>query len=89
MVTINPRHSLNDRHKEILVVLSNAGEPLSTSTIRRHVNKKRTTPLVAEQVYRTLRTLHSRGHIQRLTKDGTTEIYWQHSRPVISDAATR
>lgn len=87
MVTINPRHPLNERHKEILAVLSNAGEPLSTSAIRRHVNKNRTTQLVAEQVYRTLRTLHSRGHVQRLTKDGTTEIYWQHAQPVANAAA--
>ncbi|MBX8690625.1 hypothetical protein A5722_01270 [Mycobacterium vulneris] len=87
MVTFNPRHSLNERHTEILAVLSNAGEPLSTSAIRRQVNKNRTTQLVAEQVYRTLRALHSRGHIHRLTKDGTTEIYWQHAQPVVNDSA--
>lgn len=89
MVTINHRHSFNERHKEILAVLSSAGEPLSTSAIRRRVNKIRTTQLVAEQVYRTLHTLHSRGHIQRFTKDGSTEIYWQYAQPVVNDTARR
>ncbi|SKQ85101.1 helix-turn-helix domain-containing protein [Mycobacteroides abscessus] len=86
-MTANPRHSLNERHKQILAVLSNAAEPMSTSAIRRRANKNRTTQLVAEQVYRTLRTLHSRGHIQRLTKGGETETYWQHDQAVANDTA--
>lgn len=76
VVTSNRRYSLNARHKQILAVLSDAGEPLSTSAIRRQANKGCATQLVAEQVYRTLCALYSRGHIQRFTKDGTPEIYW-------------
>ncbi|MBP2456266.1 hypothetical protein [Mycolicibacterium lutetiense] len=86
-MTTNPRHSLNERHKQILAVLSNAAESLGTSAIRRRTNKDRATQLVAEQVYRTLCTLHSRGHIQRLTNDCTTEIYWQRIRPGANDGA--
>lgn len=83
------RHSLNERHRQILAVLSNAAEPLSTSAIRRQVNKNRSAQLVAEQVYRTLRTLHSRGHIQRLTKEGTTEIYWHYTQPAVNNVVHR
>lgn len=79
VVTSNHRYSLNARHKQILAVLADAAEPLSTSAIRRQANKDCATQLVAEQVYRTLCALYSRGHIQRLTKDGTTEIYWSAS----------
>lgn len=76
VVTSNHRYSLNARHKQILAVLADAAEPLSTSAVRRQANKACATQLVAEQVYRTLCGLYSRGYIQRLTKDGTTEIYW-------------
>lgn len=76
VVASKPRYSLNARHKQILAVLDDAAKPLSTSAIRRQVNKGCGTQLVAEQVYRTLCALYSRGYIQRLTKDGNPEIYW-------------
>ncbi|CAA0126541.1 Uncharacterised protein [Mycolicibacterium vanbaalenii] len=76
VVASNHRRSLNARHKQILAVLNSAAEPLSTSAIRREANQGRATQLVAEQVYRSLCGLYSRGYIQRLTKDGTSEIYW-------------
>lgn len=76
MVASNHRRSLNARHKQILAVLNSAAEPLSTSAIRRQVNKDCATQLVAEQVYRSLCGLYRRGHIQRFSKDGTSEIYW-------------
>ena len=76
MVVSDRRCSLNARHKQILAVLNSAAEPLSTSAIRRQANQDCATQLVAEQVYRSLCGLYSRGYIQRLTKDGTSEIYW-------------
>jgi Fe2+ or Zn2+ uptake regulation protein len=68
---------LTPRQTTILALLTVAGGALSTSDVRVSVNEQRDTVLVAEQVYRALRALQSRGLVERVHIHGTNKAHWQ------------
>jgi Fe2+ or Zn2+ uptake regulation protein len=68
---------LTPRQKQILALVTVAGGALSTSDVRARVNQQRSTPLVAEQVYRVLRALQDRGLLERIHIHGTNKAHWQ------------
>lgn len=78
---------LTARQTEILAHLTIAGGALSTSDVRVRVNEQRRTPLVAEQVYRALRSLQGRGLVERVHIHGTNKAHWQAQSRIVQEAS--
>ncbi|MBY0291088.1 MAG: hypothetical protein K2X52_28695 [Mycobacteriaceae bacterium] len=51
------------------------------------VNEQRRTPLVAEQVYRALRSLQGRGLVERVHIHGTNKAHWQAQARIVQEAS--
>ncbi|MDV3133330.1 hypothetical protein [Mycobacterium sp. 29Ha] len=64
---------------DILAILETSRTPLSTTDLRHRLNAQHTgpVPVVAEQVYRALCTLHRRALVGRAAAGTTRNIYWQ------------
>lgn len=70
--------SLNARQEAVLAVLIAADQPLSTTCVRERVNAQAGIVLIAEQIYRTLLTLHQHGLVERTQNAPRTKTaYWQ------------
>lgn len=70
--------ALNARQDAVLAVLVAADQPLSTTCIRERVNAQAAIALIAEQIYRTLLTLHQRGLVERTqSAPRTRTACWQ------------
>ncbi len=72
---------LNQRQTDLLALIEAHRGPLSTTEVRARANSQASTPLVAEQVYRALRSLHQRGLIERVTVPDATQVLWQITDP--------
>jgi Fe2+ or Zn2+ uptake regulation protein len=69
--------AFSPRQAVILTVLCGAGEPLSTTEVREHINRGRDRALVAEQVYRALLGLKQAGAVRRVNVADSRKAFWE------------
>lgn len=67
---------LTPLHLDILAVLADAGGPVSTTDVRNQLNTHRSCAVVAEQVYKALRTLQRRSLVRRARVPQSRNAYW-------------
>jgi Fe2+ or Zn2+ uptake regulation protein len=79
---------LSPRAAAILVLLCEAGDPLSTTKVRERINRGRDHGLVAEQVYRALVGLQQAGLVRRVHVAGSRKAFWEAAIDLTAEEAS-